>query len=219
MDAALRLIKRGQTAEARQRLEPVVASHPGWGRAHFYLALTYHEEQRYAEAEGLFRRALELDPEYAPPRVFFGWCLYYLGKLPEARKMFESYRTTAPEYADAHYALGLIDFDEDNLESASTRFLQTIELAQKQHLPPTESKARARLADVMIRSGDLQHAKEELLRSIALNPDNYETYFKLSRVLQRLGDAAGAEKARNDYEEAFRRSRAKSPPSEPGKKP
>jgi len=34
-----------------------------------------------------------------------------------------------------------------------------------------------------------------------LNPDNYEPYFKLSRVLQRLGDAEGAKRAREKHDE------------------
>ena len=63
------------------------------------------------------------------------------------------------------------------------------------------------LADVLIRSGDLEHAQTQLTRSIELNPNNYEAYFKLSRVLQRLGDAAGAEQAREMHRQVRQRVR------------
>jgi tetratricopeptide (TPR) repeat protein len=206
--ACLDLIKQGRYAEARQQLQPVVADHPGWARAHFYLGLTYHRENRYAEAAELFHRALELDPLYHEPRVFHGWALYYLGRLDEARRAFESYLAAVPDYPDAIFALGLIDFDADDLESARRRFLRTIELAQTRQDAPTEAKARARLADVHVRLDQWDKAREELERSIALAPDNHEPYFKLSFVLQRLGDAAGADRARAMHRKALESKRA-----------
>lgn len=188
-------------------LIPVVAQHPEWPRANFYLALTYHRENRYEQARDLFKRTLELDPKYDEVRVFYGWCLYYLGEPVESRKMFESYLEIKPDYPDAIFALGLIDFDDDNIESARARFLRAIELAQKTKDAPTEAKARARLADVYMRTDQLDQAKQELERSIVLNPDNYETYFKLSRVLQRLDDAEGAKKAREMHDQVRERVR------------
>ena len=207
LPSCLELIRRGRYAEARGLLQPVVAGHPGWSRAHFYLGITYHEENRYEEASELFRRALELDPESSAPRMFYGWSLYYLGRLEEARGMFESYLSVHPAYPDAIFALGLIDFDADSLDSARSRFEETIRLAREKRDASTEAKARARLADVWIRSGDWQKAKGDLERSIQLNPDNYETYFKLSRVLQRLGDAEGAADARRKHDEVRQRAR------------
>jgi len=204
-------MRRGRYAEARDLLQPIVAGHPGWSRAHFYLGLTYHEEHRYEQASELFRRALELDPESNAPRMFLGWSLYYLGRLEEARGMFESYLSVHPAYPDAIFALGLIDFDADLIDSARSRFEQTIRLANEKHNASTEAKARARLADVWIRNGDWQKAKADLERSIQLNPDNHETYFKLSRALQRLGDAEGAAEARRKYEEVRRRARSTNP--------
>jgi len=201
LEACLKLVRQGRYAEARARLAPVVADHPGWSRAQFFLGLSYHEEQRYEQARDLFRKALELDPQAHEIRVFYGWSLYYMGEMDAAREMFESYRIVKPGYADAVFALGLIDFDDDDVESAGARFRETIRLAQQQQNRSTEAKARARLADVLVRNDDWEKAKVELERSIALKPDNYETYFKLSRVLQRLGDAEGAERARRKHRE------------------
>ena len=38
-----------------------------------------------------FRRALELDSQEHSVRLFYGWCLYYLGELAASREMFESF--------------------------------------------------------------------------------------------------------------------------------
>jgi tetratricopeptide (TPR) repeat protein len=201
MESCLALIQEERFEEARARLQPVVANHPEWARAQFYVALTYHMDHRYEAAREWFERALELDPEYHTVRVYHGWCLYYLGDLDAARAMFESYLAVKPGYADAIFALGLIDFDEDGLESAQARFVETIAIAQAANNAGTEAKARARLADVYIRKDEFAKARAELERSIALEPENYEPYYKLSRVLLRLGDADGSAAAQRKHDE------------------
>ncbi len=215
LKGCLALIEQKQYEQARRLLAPVVADHPGWARAHFYLALTYQKENRYERARELFRRALQLDPQEHSVRLFYGWCLYYLGELAASREMIESFLAARPDYPDAIFALGLIDFDDDDIDSAGRRFKRAAELARQRKDKPTEAKARARLADVLIRSDELEPARDELVRSIELNPDNYETYFKLSRVLQRLGDAEGAEEARRAHHRVRQRAR----PSDPHRPP
>jgi tetratricopeptide (TPR) repeat protein len=207
MAQAMELIRQGRYLEARARLLPVVKEHPAWPRAQFFLGLTYQKEHRYAEAQPLFERVLKLDPEYHEVRVFNGWCLYYMGRMDDARAMFSSFLEWRPDYPDAHFALGLIEFDEDDLVEARRRFEHVISLTDDGRSRRSEAKARARLADVWVRSGKLQAAHAELMRSIELNPSNYESYYKLSRVLDRLGRAEEAEQARQKHREVQRRVR------------
>jgi len=202
----MKLIEQKRYAEARSLLEPVLAEHPDWPRAKFYLALTYHKENRYGAARELYERVLELDPQYHSVRLFYGWCLYYLGELGPARAMFEAFLAAKPDYPDAIFALGLIDFDSDEIESARARFLEAIELAEQKGDTRTEAKSRARLADLLVRTGKLAAARAELERSIELNPRNYEAHFKLSRVLDRLGDSAGAAAARARHQQMLERA-------------
>ncbi|MCH7719908.1 MAG: tetratricopeptide repeat protein [Planctomycetes bacterium] len=207
----IELIKHKRYAEARMRLAPVVAEHPGWARAHLYLGITYLKENRDGEARPYFERALELDPQQDATRIHYGWCLYSLGDTDAARKMFESYPQQKAGFAEASFALGLIDFDADDLDSAKVRFDNSIVLAQRLEDTRMEAKARARLADVFIRRGNLEESRTQLERSLQLNPDNYEAWFKLSRVLERLGDADGAEQARRKHEEIRERRRPSIP--------
>ena len=163
--------------------------------------MTYHKENRYGAAREHYERVLEQDPQYHMVRMFYGWCLYYLGELEAAREMVQSYLSVEPDYTDALFALGLIDFDSDEIASARGRFEQAIGLAERLQDRATEAKARARLADVHIRTGDLDRARQQLQRSVELNPQNYEAHFKLSRVLERLGDSEGAAAARARHRE------------------
>ena len=201
LPTCLKLIRHRQTARARELLEPVVADHPGWAKARFYLGLTYHREKRYERAAELFKRALELDPLFHPQRVYYGWCLYYLGDPDAAREMFESYLEVKPDYPDALFALGLIAFDADEIEPARRHFERVIALAQGRNDAKTEAKARARLADVLIRLDMMKPARVQLDRSIKMNPDNFEVYYKLSRVLERLGEPEATQAARLKHDE------------------
>lgn len=210
----LLLIKAKRYDEARQRLEPAVQQHPDSHVALFYLALTYHKQQRYAEARPLYDRVAGLQPDYKEVLMFHGWCLYYLGEPAAAQAKFSAFLATRPDYADAHFALGLIAFDDDRMEEARTRLQQAIDFGQASRDVAMESKARARLGDVLMRLADLPAARQEFERSVALNPDNYEVYFKLSRALQRLGDEEGAARARRLHDEVRERVRPSEPPGE-----
>jgi len=207
MARCLELIRAKQYEAARRRLQPIVLAHPGWARAHLLLALTYHEEQRYELARPLFARALELDPQERSVLPFYGWCLYYLGEAEASRRQFTAFLESDPDYADAHFALGLIDYDHDDLKGAAQRFGTTIRLAATAGDARTEGKARARLADVFIRRGELAPARAELERAVLLRPDAYEAFFKLSRVLERLGDHEAAARALAAHEEVRERVR------------
>ncbi len=201
LPSCLKMIRQRQTARARELLEPVVADHPAWAKARFYLGLTYHREKRYERAAESFKRSLELDPLFHTQRVYYGWCLYYLGDPEAAREMFESYLEVKPDYPDALFALGLIAFDADEIATARRLFERVIALAQARNNTKTEAKARARLADVLIRLDMTKPAKAQLDRSIMLNPDNFEVYYKLSRVLERLGEREAAQAARLKHDE------------------
>ncbi len=201
------LIRSGRHVEARELLEPAVAGHPDWAGGKLYLALTYNEDRRWETARRLFEDVLRLDPTLHAVHVPYGWCLYYLGQLEAARQSFEIYLETDPDYADAIFALALIDFDNDELTSARRRFRKVIDLAESGGDAARQALARARLADVHVRAGELAQAREELTLSMRLDPDNPKVYFKLSRVLQLLGDTAGAEKALGMHADVLARSR------------
>lgn len=195
MERCYRLIQAKHYVAARVRLAPIVESHPGWQRATFLLGLSFHEEGRYAEARPFLERGLRLDaasPDVPAIRLHLGWTLYYLGEAAAAREQFDALLAKGPAIADVHFALGLLEFDADRTESAATQFQRAIELAATAGDARAEGKARARLADVLVRHGELERAKTELEAAVRLRPDAYEAYFKLSRVLERLGDHEGA---------------------------
>lgn len=200
LTAAFVLISRGQTDAARARLEAHLAGHPDDGQARFLLGLTYHREKRYALARPHFEAAAELEPDYHPTYHFLGWCLYYLGDMPASRAAFEEHLRRVPGEGDSHFGLGLIALDEDRLADAEIRFRRAIELqASNPGRRRDVSKAHARLADVHIRRDELEAARRELETATALWPQHYTAFYKLSRVLNRLGERDAADEAFRQY--------------------
>ncbi|HWL93546.1 MAG TPA: tetratricopeptide repeat protein [Phycisphaerae bacterium] len=208
----LRLIRGKEFPAARVRLERLVVDHPTWARAEFMLGLTYHEEQRYGLAKRYFARAVALDPRDLAFRPFYGWCLYYLGEAAAAREQFEAYLEAKPDYSDAHFAIGLIEYEADDLEAAAARFRRTIELAIATKDARVEGKARARMGDIHIRRNELEKARDELLKAVKLRDDAYEAYFKLSRVFERLGDKSKAKWAREMHKSIYEKMHPTPPP-------
>ncbi len=206
------LIQMNRYVEARKRLEPIVADHPAWPRANLLLAVTYHKEGRYEVAKPMFERVLALDPEMHSTLPFYGWCLYYLGEAAESRKQFEAYLKIKPDYADAHYAIGLLELDRNNLAEAQKRFELTIRQAKAEGQARVEGKAHAMLGDVFVRLGELERAKQELELAVKQRTDAYEAYFMLSRVLQRLGDPEGAARAREMHRQIREQMHPSMPP-------
>ncbi len=198
--AVARLITDQQIDQARTLLEAHVAEDPDDGRAAFLLGLTYHREKRYALARPWFESAVRLAPDYHTVHHFHGWCLYYLGDMPGARAAFNRHVKAVPGEGDSHFALGLIALDEDRLDDARHRFLKSIEL--QKDIPRRRrdvSKAHARLADVHTRRDELDQAKARLQVATELWPQHYTAFYKLSRVLNRLGENEAADRAYSKF--------------------
>jgi tetratricopeptide (TPR) repeat protein len=205
------LIDAGQYEAARARLAPIVEQHPGWARAILLLAWTYYGEGRFEAANPLFSRTLAADPEEIAVKPLYGWSLYAVGELDTAEAMFASLLEAKPDYPSAHYALGVIALDRDATELARERFTTAATLAGEQGDPPLAGRAHARLGDLDVRQGDLAAARRELETAVELAPDEAAAWFKLSRVLERLGDPDGAARARLRFEEARARARPGAP--------
>jgi tetratricopeptide (TPR) repeat protein len=197
-----RLIVQRENGAARIQLNKYLKLHPNDGKATFLFGLSYHREQKYGQAIPYFDQAIKFDPKYAPTHHFRAWSLYYLGELEESRAAFEAFLKFKPDEPDSLFGLGLIDLDEDRLDEAALRFQRSIEILNAEKRNPdlkALSKAHARLGEVYERQENLQQAKTELTIATDQFPDHYEAYYKLYRVLVRLGEREQAERIHKLY--------------------
>lgn len=197
---AFRLIEAHRTETARADLGAYLEEFPDDGKAEFLLGLSYHREKRYSLARPHFARAVALEPGYHPAYHFQGWCLYWLGELPAAREAFEKHLHYTPDEGDSHFAIGLIDLDEDRLDEAAGRFRRAIALQKDTPQRRKDvAKAHARLGDIHIRRDELEEARTQLQTATELWPEHYTAFYKLSRVLTRLGEPEAAAEAFRQY--------------------
>lgn len=208
LDRALELIVEGRHGEARSLLAKVQEDRPDDGRAMFYLGLTYHREKRYEIARESFERALDLGPtfsSYDQAHHFYGWCLYKLGRVGEARRAFEKHIESQPDAVDSHFATGLIALEEGEFDLAEKRFRKAVDLERQNRKRKRQlAKAHMRLGDVYLAQDQLERAKEELLLATRLWPQLYPAHYKLYRVLTRLGESEAAAAALRAHQ-AWRR--------------
>jgi tetratricopeptide (TPR) repeat protein len=210
------MIVQGRNEEARELLARVIDEYPDCAQAVFFTGVSYQRQKDYERARAHLERVIELDvpfPSDETTYYFYGWSLYWLGELDAARAAFETHREGVPTEADTHFALGLIAFDEDKLDEAEADFKKAIELhdrmatedpARYRQRLASVAKCHGRLADVYSRRGDLEEAKAELERAIELWPAHHQTYYKLYRVLLRLGEDEQAERALQTHQRILR---------------
>ncbi|MBZ0111911.1 MAG: tetratricopeptide repeat protein [Thermoanaerobaculia bacterium] len=194
------LIDNGQFEVARTRLLPIVEQHPGWARAALLLGLTYYRQHRFEAARPYFQQALAADPDETAIHPFYGYTLYALGELAEAETVFQSLLEKRPQYASAHYALGLVYLDLDDRKAAAKHLESTIELAAAADDLELAARGQARLGDVLLRNGDLDAARRRLELALTTLDDDPGAVAALSRVLDRLGEHEAAASVRARFE-------------------
>lgn len=106
-ERALAALKAGRTAEAEQGFGEVLRTADGFAPAHADLGLLYYRTGRTEQAAAALGRAIALDPRPAYYNQL-GIAYRALGRFAEARQAYEAALRNDPNYANAHYNLGIL---------------------------------------------------------------------------------------------------------------
>lgn len=214
-----KLLGAAQYEEARVVAEAVLKDNPTSPRAQFYAGLTLHKLKKYAAARPLLEAAMAQPTAFSEgPHVihYVAWCAYYLGDLQGARVAFTAHLHEFPNYDDSHFGLGLVELEEDHLPEAEACFRRALELLTMNNgLKRERAKNLARLGDVFMREDRLGEAEVAYRDAVALWPDHYEAWARLSRLMDRLERPDEAATARANQEAALARMQAKGIPWRP----
>ena len=149
----------------------------------------------------LFKRALEIDPNFALAHSGLSEALMATykrdrdpGVLAETRRRAERALAIDPTLAAAHIALARVDWN------TGRRARSIIELRRLVALHPELDAAYLELAISYEESGELAKAETTLRQAIEIRPDSWYLWNYLGGLLQKQGDSAGARKA---YEKAI----------------
>lgn len=110
-----------------------------------------------AAAQGLFQRALWIDP--ANPHILLNRGLLHRDRRRDpaaARADFEAALRADPRFSEAHYELGNMEYDAGRYRDAATRYVQALALHSG------DSRYRRNLILAQYRLGNLSEARRQL---------------------------------------------------------
>ncbi len=130
------------------------------------------------KAELLYRKAIDLNPNYAIAHSNLGNIWKEIGKLKEAELSYRKAIEIKPDYADAHYNLGNILKELGNLKEAEISTRKVIEIN------PNYTEAYYNLGTILRDLGKLKEALDSYLKVIEINPTFSNIYPSITRFLK-----------------------------------
>ena len=108
-EQAVAVMASGDFLDAELRLKEFLLQYPGYPGAYVNLAIIHVNNEDDEAAQQAVDAALAIDPDYAPALNQLGMLLRRNGKFLEAEAAYLKAVTAAPDYALAHYNLGVLN--------------------------------------------------------------------------------------------------------------
>lgn len=172
------------------------------------------------EAISLYRRALEINPDYSDARLHLGMELFDQGLQAEALVQLRRALDLDPNSAEAHTQVGIALAAAGQREQAITHYRRALELRPRypvahnnlgaelgakddaegaiSHLQeaieinPDYADARINLGYMYAARGDYADAVPQYIRALDINPNSFEAHFNLGSALHQMGDSPRA---------------------------
>ncbi|MDX1404523.1 MAG: tetratricopeptide repeat protein [Woeseiaceae bacterium] len=129
-EQAVSSMAAGEMTDAELRFKEFLLSYPDFPGAHINLAIIYSGRDDDAAAETSLDEALRIDPAHAVALNQLGMLRRRQGRFLEAESAYLKAVTAAPDYALAHYNLGVLnDLYLQRLDAALEHYERYQELA------------------------------------------------------------------------------------------
>ena len=148
-------------------------------QADFKIALQHHQAGRLAEAEAIYRRILESDPEHADSLQLLGALSLQFDRTDEAIELLQRAVDIRPRYAEAHNNLGVALQKRGEIEQAVSHWEKAVALK------PDYAQAYCNLAKALSEQGKTGLALACWERAVALTPDDVGAHGDFAAALQR----------------------------------
>jgi superkiller protein 3 len=191
-------VKAGRGPEARERARTLVERSPQDPDAHFTLGLA-QSEQDVDGAIASFHRVLDLAPRHALARYNLALVLKRADRRAEAIQELTRAIEIEPR-AEAHYTLGVIYWQQGDLEHAETA-LRAAVAADRRY-----ADAHHSLGAVLAARQQWAPAAAALRRALELRPNLTSARYTLARVLRESGNDDAARKELTEADRLRRRA-------------
>ena len=187
---AIALEQAGRTTEAESAWRTFLKLQPTSAEAYAHLGFLESQQQRYAQAIPLYRRALDLDPRMPALRMNLGLALFKAGELKDAIRIFEDLlKQQPPSSPDAQRLKTLIGMSHYGLKqyAAAVPYLKQATASDPQNLP-----FRLLLAHSCLWSKQYQCVLDVYREILNLNAESAEADMLAGEAMDEMQDHGGA---------------------------
>lgn len=153
----------------------------------FATALQNHRQHRMAEAEGLYRQVLAVDPNHVDALHMLGVLAYQAGRAEAAVDLIGRAIALHGENASFHNNIGEALRYLGRLDEATAHFTNAVEL------DPSAAEGHMNLGNALKQQGRLEEAIDRYRRALELKPDYAEAHLNLGVALMERGKEQEAE--------------------------
>lgn len=153
---------------------------PGDPAQLFGLAFSNHRDGKLQEAEMLYRRILEIDPEHGDALQGLGLIAAQTGHAGDAVTLFQGAVQSDPKNPEYHNNLGMAYLNTDRTARAVKAFKEATLLA------PGYAEAYFNLGVAEVKRHQLEAGAKAFESSLRLQPDSRNAAMNLARVLKEL---------------------------------
>jgi TolB-like protein/DNA-binding winged helix-turn-helix (wHTH) protein/Tfp pilus assembly protein PilF len=174
-------------AKAMTEAHRALALNDDLAEAHATLGFVHLAKlSEWSKSEAEFRRALEIDPNYANAHHWIAYDLWFFGRKDEALEEIAMARRLDPLSAVTNADEGQFLYAVRRFDDAAARLQRAIELA------PEFGQPHATLALLELEQGHSSDAVREARAALALDPDNPRTMGEVGFVLASTGEVGRA---------------------------
>lgn len=194
IDALIALYNQSRFQELVAQAEALVDQHPSSFVVWNIFAAGQKALGRLAEAEKGFRKAVELNPNYAEAYYNMGLVFEFQGKFDEAILSYQRAIKNNKSLAEAHNNIGNILTIQGKDDEAIKAYKCAIEHN------PTLAEASNNFGNILAKQGKYNEAISEYQKAIRINPAFPEAHFNLGNTLK---DQCRIEEAISAYQFAL----------------
>ena len=147
----------------------------------FQIAVQHHQAGRLAEAEGIYRQILTVEPSHADALHFLGVTAHQLGRHDLAVELIGKAIAIKPDCAEAHNNLGVALSHKGCIEEAMAAYRRALEIR------PNHAESHNNLGNALKDAGRSDEAIAEYHRALQLKPDDAMARCNLGTALMEKG--------------------------------
>jgi predicted TPR repeat methyltransferase len=142
------------------------------------IAIRLQQNEQWAAAEDIYRRVLDVAPDYADAVHYAGVLAHQRGQSADAIALIERSLELDPERADWHSNLGIVFRDRLQLDDAIAAYRRAIAIN------PDHANAHSNLGVVLKTQGKMAEAEAAYREAIRIDPEHSDAYTNLGILLK-----------------------------------